>query len=62
MRSYEKQMQEAAIQNINPKNNAQFRDTKTARMERTLALPDTQPGWQDEFSMEIAYETLIRLN
>lgn len=44
MRSYEKQVQEAAIQNINPDNNAQFRDTKTARVERMLALPDTQPG------------------
>lgn len=36
MRSYETKMQEAAIQNINPDNNAQFRDTKTARVERTL--------------------------
>lgn len=44
MRSYEKQVQQAEIQNINPENNAQFTDTKTARMERTLALPDTQPG------------------
>lgn len=44
MRSYEKQMQEAAIQNINPDNNTQFRDTKTALMERTQPLPDRQPG------------------